>query len=287
MGGLMILFSVIASTLLWADLSNPFIWILLFSLVGFGILGFVDDYKKIKLKNPKGVSGRVKLFWQIIMSVGIAYAVNLSSPESLNNQLALPFFKDLLIDLGLLYFVFVAIVITGSSNAVNLTDGLDGLAIGPIIIVACCYALISYLVGHATFANYLHLHQVPRASESAVFCAAIIGAGLGFLWYNAPPAQVFMGDVGSLALGASIGTLSVITKHEIVLAIIGGLFVMEALSVMIQVFSFKTRGKRVFKMAPIHHHFEKLGWSETKVVMRFWIIAIIFALLGLATLKLR
>jgi phospho-N-acetylmuramoyl-pentapeptide-transferase len=286
MGGVMILISIIVSTLLWVDLSNSYVWVVLFVLTAFGALGFLDDYKKVKLKNSKGVSGRQKLAVQFTVSLIAAWMISVIAQTN-NTHIAFPFIKDFLLNLGILYFIFVCIVITGASNAVNLTDGLDGLVIGPVMLVALCYGLISYLVGNAVFAEYLQIHPVPKAGEVMVFCAAIIGAGLGFLWYNAQPAQIFMGDVGSLALGGAIGTVSVITKHEILLAIIGGLFVIEAVSVMIQVFYFKTTGKRFFRMAPIHHHFEKLGWSETKVVMRFWIVAIIFALIGMATLKLR
>ena len=231
--------------------------------------------------------GRVKLFWQFLISIIALLIIYSATPEELATTLSFPFFKAFVLDLGLLYFVFAMIVITGASNAVNLTDGLDGLAIGPVMIATACFAMISYVVGNAIFSNYLHIPNIAGTGELAVIGAALVGAGLGFLWYNAPPAQIFMGDVGSLALGGFLGVVSVITKHEIVLAIIGGLFVLEALSVIIQVVSFKTRKKRVFKMAPLHHHFEKMGWSETKVVMRFWIIAVIFALIGLATLKLR
>lgn len=287
MGGLGIIFSIIISTLLWADLRNAFVWITLFVLLSFGLLGFLDDYMKIKYKNSKGVSGKKKLVWQFLTSFVAIYFIMLADNGNDVTGLAFPFVKNYLLELGLFYFVFGAIVITGASNAVNLTDGLDGLAIGPIIISSACFALISYLVGSKVFAEYLQLNYVPNSGELMVVCAAIIGSGLGFLWYNAPPAQVFMGDVGSLALGGVIGVMSVITKHEIVLAIIGGLFVIEAVSVILQVYYFKATKKRLFRMAPIHHHFEKIGWSETKVVIRFWIIAIIFALIGLSTLKLR
>lgn len=287
MGGVMILLAVSLSTLLWADLTNPYIWIVLLVTVGFGAVGFMDDYLKLTKRNTKGLSSRKKLVLQTIVSVLAMVAVQHYAPENLSGKVAVPFFKNFLLDVGVLYFPFVIVVLVGASNAVNLTDGLDGLAIVPIMIVAGCFALITYLVGNAVFANYLQLHYVPGTGELAVFCAALVGASLGFLWFNAPPAQVFMGDTGSLAFGGSLGIISVITRHEFVLAIIGGLFVMEALSVIIQVVSYKTRGKRVFKMAPIHHHFEKCGWSEPTVVIRFWILACIFALLGLATLKLR
>lgn len=288
LGGVIILLSIIVSTLLWADIRNPYIWIILFVLVSFGILGFVDDYLKVTKKNTKGVSGKTKLFWQMLVSLIAAISISSFAKSNYGTLLAFPFFKNVLVDLGIFYFIFAIIVITGSSNAVNLTDGLDGLVIVPTMLVAACFALISYLVGNVIFSEYLQIHPVPNAGEIAVLCSVIVGAGLGFLWFNAQPAQVFMGDVGSLALGGAIGTISVITKHELVLAIIGGLFVIEAVSVIIQVGYFKaTGGKRFFKMAPLHHHFEKLGWSENKVVVRFWIIAVIFAIAGLATLKLR
>jgi len=285
MGGLMILFSVTISTLLWADLLNPFIWIVLFVTLSFGFIGFIDDYLKVTKRNSKGVRGKAKLFFQAIISLIACYYIY---RVELDTHLAVPFFKNILFDLGWFYFIFTSIVIIGASNAVNLTDGLDGLAIVPICIAAACFALISYLAGNLVFANYLQIHHIPGSGELAVFCSALVGAGMGFLWYNAHPAKVFMGDTGSLAFGGSIGTISVIVKHELVLAIIGGLFVMEAVSVILQVYYFKlTGGKRIFKMAPLHHHFEKKGWSETTVVIRFWIIAVIFALLGLSTLKLR
>ncbi|MBS0235781.1 MAG: phospho-N-acetylmuramoyl-pentapeptide-transferase [Proteobacteria bacterium] len=287
MGGLLMLFSIIVSTLLWSDWRNSYMWVVLFVLCGYGALGFADDYLKVSKRNTKGVPGKIKLLVQLTIALIAAILISAFAKPLHSTALALPFFKYYLLQLGVFYFFFAALVITGSSNAVNLTDGLDGLAIGPIMIVAACFALICYLVGNVTFANYLQLHAVQNSSELCIFCCAIIGAGLGFLWYNAPPAQVFMGDVGSLSLGGAIGTVSVIVKHEIVLFVIGGLFVIETLSVIIQVTTFKLYGRRTFKMAPIHHHFEKIGWSETKIVMRFWIIAIIFALLGLSTLKLR
>lgn len=287
MGGVMILIAVTFSTLLWADLTNSYLLIALFGTLAFGLLGFYDDYTKVKQKKNAGISGKTKLLGQFFISFIAYYFICQEMGDQISASLAFPFFKNYVLDLGMFYFIFAALVVTGCSNAVNLTDGLDGLAVGPIIIATACFAVISYLVGNAIFSNYLILNHVPNAGELTVFCAAIVGACIGFLWYNAPPAQIFMGDVGSLALGAAIGIVSVITKHEIVLAIIGGLFVIEALSVIIQIYSYKTRGKRVFLMAPIHHHFEKLGWSETKVVLRFWIIAFVFALLGLSTLKLR
>lgn len=287
MGGVMILLSVGLSTLLWADLSNHYVWIVMLVTLGFGAIGFWDDYLKLTKRNSKGLSSRQKILAQALISLIAAYGIQHFTPVSLSGMIAVPFFKSILIDAGMLYLVFAVIVMIGASNAVNLTDGLDGLAIVPIMIVAGCFALIAYLVGNAVFANYLQLHFVPGSGELAVFCAALVGASLGFLWFNAPPAQVFMGDTGSLAFGGSLGVISVITKHEFVLAIIGGLFVIEAVSVIVQVASFKLTGKRVFRMAPIHHHFEKLGWKEPTIVIRFWIVACIFALLGLSTLKLR
>jgi phospho-N-acetylmuramoyl-pentapeptide-transferase len=287
MGGVMILLSVAISTLLWADLTNVYIWIVLLVTLGFGMLGFADDYLKLTKRNSKGLSSRMKLVWQSAIAITAALVVQHMAPPALASHIAVPFFKDLLLDVGMFYLAFALVVMVGASNAVNLTDGLDGLAIVPIMIVAGCFALITYLVGNTVFANYLQLHFIQGSGELAVFCAALIGASLGFLWFNAPPAQVFMGDTGSLAFGGALGAISVITKHEFVLAIIGGLFVLEAVSVIVQVASFKLTGKRVFRMAPIHHHFEKLGWQEPTIVIRFWIIACIFALLGLATLKLR
>lgn len=287
MGGVMIMASVLGSVLLWSDLTNPFVWVVILVFVAFGLLGFIDDYKKLKYKNSKGVPARFKLLWQFTISFIATYIISSNTPGDLAYTLTFPFFKNLTLDLGLWYFLFAALVITGSSNAVNLTDGLDGLAIGPVVIASACFALICYLAGNAIFSDYLHIPTIVGIGEITIFCAAIIGAGLGFLWYNAQPAQIFMGDVGSLALGGALGVISVLSKHEIELAIIGGLFVIEALSVIIQVFCFKMWRYRPFRMAPIHHHFENLGWSETKVVMRFWIIAIVFALIGLATLKLR
>jgi len=287
MGGLMMLFAVSVSTLLWADLRNHYVWIVLFVTLGFGAIGFADDYLKVSKKNAKGLSGKKKLLAQFLIATSAAIWISNATSPDIAQHLALPYLKNLVLDLGILYLPFAVLVMIGASNAVNLTDGLDGLAIVPIMIAAGCFALISYLVGNAVFAGYLHLVPIPGSGELAIFCAAMIGAGLGFLWYNAPPAMVFMGDTGSLAFGGSLGTISVITKNEIVLAIIGGLFVLEAVSVMIQVASFKLTGKRVFRMAPIHHHFEKLGWKEPTIVIRFWIIAVILALIGLSTLKLR
>lgn len=287
MGGLMILVSLSISTLLWADISNAYVWIVLLITIGFGLVGFIDDYTKLTKRDYRGISSRMKMGLLFICSLTAALLVNAVSEPNLAGQLAIPFFKSVLFDLGWFYSVFAIVVMLGASNAVNLTDGLDGLAIVPVMIAAGCFALIAYLVGNAVFAEYLQLHFVKGAGELAIFCTALVGAGMGFLWFNAPPAKVFMGDTGSLALGGALGVISVITKHEFVLAIIGGLFVIEALSVIIQVASFKMTGKRVFKMAPIHHHFEKHGWAEPTIVIRFWIISFIFALAGLATLKLR
>lgn len=287
MGGLMVLVSVIASTLLWADLSNTYTWIVLLVTIGFGLVGFLDDYSKLTHRSSAGVPGKVRLAIQIIISAAAAYAVTLSAPADTATGLAIPFVKDYLLQLGAFFVPFAIFVVVGASNAVNLTDGLDGLATVPVIIAALCFIIITYLVGNMVFSNYLQIQHVPGAGELAVFCGALVGACLGFLWFNAPPAQVFMGDTGSLALGSALGAISVIVKHELVLAIIGGLFVMETLSVVIQVASFKLTGKRIFKMAPIHHHFEKMGWSEPTVVIRFWIIACILGLIGLSTLKLR
>ena len=287
MGGLMMLLSVSLSTILWADLTNDYVWVVLFVTLGYGLIGFGDDFLKVAKKNSKGLPGKLKLVGQFGIAIAAALWVQSVAPDTMNQHVAVPFFKDLLIDLGWFYIPFVLVVMVGASNAVNLTDGLDGLAMVPIMIAAGCFALISYLVGNAVFATYLQITLVPGTGELAVFCAALIGAGLGFLWFNAPPAMVFMGDTGSLSFGGSLGAISVIVKHELVLAIIGGLFVLEAMSVMIQVASYKLTGKRVFRMAPIHHHFEKKGWAEPTIVIRFWIIAVILALIGLSTLKLR
>jgi phospho-N-acetylmuramoyl-pentapeptide-transferase len=287
MGGVMILFSWVVACLLWADLSNKYVWVVLLATLGFGAIGAYDDFLKLTKRNSKGLSSRKKMIAQAVISFAAAWVIQTQAPASLASHIAIPFFKDVLIDAGMFYVMFVLVVMIGASNAVNLTDGLDGLVSVPVVIVAGCFSLIAYLVGNAVFANYLQLHFVPGSGELAILCSALIGSTLGFLWFNAPPAKVFMGDTGSLAIGGMLGAVSVITKHEFVLAIIGGLFVVEALSVMIQVISFKTRGKRVFRMAPIHHHFEKIGWQETTIVIRFWIVAVIFALIGLSTLKLR
>lgn len=287
MGGLLIVGSTSLSTLLCADLSNIFVWMLMLLMISFTCIGFLDDFKKLRFKNSKGLSGRQKLFWQSIISIACVYVVESHVPTCSQYTLFFPFFKNAFIHLGMLYLLLSAFVIVGTSNAVNLTDGLDGLAIGPIMISCIVYAIIAYCTGHVHFSHYLHIPSIPGSQEVCVFLGALLGSGLGFLWFNAPPAQVFMGDTGSLPIGGILGLVSIITKHEIILSIVGGVFVIEALSVMIQVGSYKTRQKRVFRMAPIHHHFEKKGWAETKVVFRFWIISIILGLLGLATLKIR
>lgn len=288
MGGVMMIFTISISTLLWADLSNRHIWTVLFVTLTTAVIGFMDDYLKVSKKNTKGVSGRQKLFWQSLIAVGAATFIFFhpeTNPE--NTILRFPFFKDLQIDLKMFYIPFVVFVIVGASNAVNLTDGLDGLASGPIVITASTFLILAYLAGHSKISEYLQIPYVPGAGELAVFCAAIAAAALGFLWFNTYPAEVFMGDVGSLPLGAAIGTVAVLTKNEILLALVGGVFVVEAISVMIQVFYFKRTGKRIFKMAPIHHHFELKGWPEPKVIVRFWIISILLAIMALSTLKLR
>jgi phospho-N-acetylmuramoyl-pentapeptide-transferase len=288
MGGLLILISLTISTLLWADLTNPYVWCTLFITLFYGVIGGIDDYLKVSKHNPNGMSRKMKLLLQFSGAVVAGYWLTYHSQDPLASTLTFPFFKHLLLDLGCWYVPFTMLVIVGASNAVNLTDGLDGLAIGPVIIAGLCFAVISYLVGNAVFANYLQIHFVPGAGELAIVGGAIVGAGLGFLWYNAPPARIFMGDIGSLALGGSLGVISSIVKHEIVLAIMGGLFVVEAISVILQIGYFKiSGGKRIFLMAPLHHHFEKKGWSEPTVVIRFWIIAFILALIALATLKIR
>jgi phospho-N-acetylmuramoyl-pentapeptide-transferase len=287
MGGFLILLALTISTLLWADLTNAYVWILLLVTVGFGLIGFFDDYRKLHGNSHHGLSGRTKLGLEIMLSAFACIAVTYVTPPGLATALAFPFFKNVLIELGWFFVPFGVLVIIGASNAVNLTDGLDGLAIVPSMIAAGCFALIAYLAGNAIFANYLQIHHVAGAGELSVFCGAMVGASLGFLWFNAPPAMVFMGDTGSLSIGAALGTISVVTKHELVLAIIGGLFVLEAISVIVQVASFKMTGHRVFRMAPLHHHFEQKGWEEPTIVIRFWIIAWILAIAGLATLKLR
>jgi phospho-N-acetylmuramoyl-pentapeptide-transferase len=287
MGGLLILISSVGATLLWADLSQLYVWVVLFVTIGFGLLGFVDDYLKVTKRSPEGVSARMKLLVQFAIALIASYAAMALEEPSLSGTVAIPFLKAALVPLGWGFIVFGALVIVGASNAVNLTDGLDGLAIVPVMIAALAFALIAYLVGNVKFADYLQLHYVAGTGELAVFLAALVGGGLGFLWYNAPPAMLFMGDTGSLSLGGALGAVAVATKHEIVLAIVGGLFVMEAVSVIVQVASYKATGRRIFRMAPIHHHFEQLGWREPTIVIRFWIISVVLALIGLSTLKLR
>jgi len=287
MGGVLVLLGVTVATLLWADLTNRYVWIVLFVTIGFGAIGFADDFLKVSRYNTRGVPGKLKLVLEASVALIAVAAFSYVTKSPLNDTLTVPFFKEVLIDLGWFFLPVGAFVIVGASNAVNLTDGLDGLAIVPTMIAAASFALIAYLVGNIVFANYLQIHFVAGTGELAIFCGAIVGAGLGFLWFNAPPAMVFMGDTGSLALGGALGAVSVVTKHEIVLAIIGGLFVLETVSVIVQVASFRLTGKRVFRMAPLHHHFEQKGWAEPTVVIRFWIISVILALAGLATLKLR
>jgi phospho-N-acetylmuramoyl-pentapeptide-transferase len=287
MGGFLILLALTFSTLLWADLTNGYVWIVLLVTLSYGLIGFADDFIKVRRRHSNALPGRVKLVLEIAIALVAAWLIMQKQGMPLGQALAVPFFKNFLIQFGPAFLAVAALVIVGACNAVNLTDGLDGLAIGPVMIAAMVFGLICYLVGNLVFSNYLQLHHVPGSGELAVFCGALVGAGLGFLWFNAPPAMVFMGDTGSLAMGGALGTLSVVTKHEIVLAIVGGLFVLETVSVIVQVASFKLTGKRVFRMAPLHHHFEKKGWAEPTVVIRFWIISAILALAGLATLKLR
>ena len=287
MGGLMILLGVFSGVLLWGDLSNPYNWFLIYIAGSFGLLGAYDDYKKIKKNNSSGISSKFKIFIQIILALIGILIIHFYSESSEINKLYFPFFKNLVINLGWFFVPFYLFVLVGSSNAVNLTDGLDGLATVPVILVAACFAFISYVTGNIVFSDYLQIPYIEGVGEASIFCGSIIGACLGFLWFNAPPAKIFMGDTGSLSLGGSLGAVGIITKHEIVLAITGGLFVLEAISVIAQVVSFKLTGKRIFKMAPIHHHFEKKGWPESTVVIRFWIIAVILALIGISTLKLR
>jgi len=287
MGGLLILIGILFGTLLWADLTNSYIWVLLMVATSFGLLGFVDDYLKIKRNNSTGVSSKMKIICQVILSlIAVFLLLNYGNNDHLEN-LYFPFFKNLSLHLGLFFIPFAIFIIVGSSNAVNLTDGLDGLATVPVMLVALSFTLICYVVGNIVFSDYLQIPYIANVGEASIFCGSIVGSCLGFLWYNAPPAKIFMGDTGSLSLGGSLGAVSIISKHEIVLGIIGGLFVLETVSVIIQVISFKITGKIVFMMAPLHHHFEKKGWAESTVVIRFWIISIILALIGLATLKLR
>jgi len=292
MGGFLILLGVTIGTLLWADLSNAYVWIVLFVTTGFGIIGFVDDYQKVTKQNTDGLGGKMKLLGEFTIAlVAVWWATSTAQTNGMTpgyeTSVAFPFFKDFLINIGPLFYIFGCFVIVGAGNAVNMTDGLDGLAIVPVMIAAATFGVIAYVVGRVDFAEYLQVHYTAGTGELLVFCGALIGAGLGFLWWNAPPAMIFMGDTGSLSLGGALGTIAVAVKHEIVLAIVGGLFVLEMVSVMVQVASFKLTGKRVFRMAPIHHHYEKKGWAEPTIVIRFWIIAVILALIGLATLKLR
>ncbi len=287
MGGLLIVGALMTSTLLWARLDNPYIWMILFVTLSFALIGFADDYAKVSKQNTAGLSGRLRLLLGLVIAGIAGFWASAYHPEALQHQLAFPIFKDFLLNLGFLFVPFAIIVIVGAANAVNLTDGLDGLAIMPVMIAAGTFGIIAYAVGRTDFTEYLDVHYVPQTGEILIFSAGLIGGGLGFLWYNAPPAAVFMGDTGSLALGGALGAIAVATKHEIVLAIVGGIFVVEALSVIIQVAYFKRTGKRVFLMAPIHHHYEKRGWAESQIVIRFWIISLILAMIGLATLKVR
>ena len=287
MGGVLILIGLFLGILLWGDLSNPYVWFLIIIVASFGLLGAYDDYQKIKFKNSSGISIKFKIFFQILIAIiGILFLSYFSDYAGLRD-LYFPFFKNLIINLGWFFIPFSVFIIVGSSNAVNLTDGLDGLATVPVILVAACFAFISYVTGNIVFSDYLQIPYIEGVGEVSIFCGSIIGSCLGFLWFNAPPAKIFMGDTGSLALGGSLGAVGIITKHEIVLAITGGLFVLEAVSVIVQVISYKLTGKRIFRMAPIHHHFEKKGWPESTIVIRFWIISIILAMIGLATLKFR
>ncbi len=287
MGGLMILSGLVVSTLLWANLLNPYVWIVLAVTLGFGFIGFYDDYLKVTKQTHAGFAGRTRLLIESVIAAAACYALVRLGRGQLSSALVIPFFKDVMLNFGWFFVAFGAFIVVGAGNAVNLTDGLDGLAIVPVMIASASFGLICYLAGNAVFSDYLQISYVPGTGELAVLCGAVLGAGLGFLWFNAPPASIFMGDTGSLALGAMLGSIAVAVKHEIVLAVIGGLFVLEAVSVIVQVASFKLTGKRIFRMAPIHHHFEQLGWTEAQIVIRFWIISVMLALLGLSTLKLR
>ncbi|HZY53605.1 MAG TPA: phospho-N-acetylmuramoyl-pentapeptide-transferase [Reyranella sp.] len=287
MGGLMILSGLLVSTLLWANPRNPYVWVVLGVTLCFGLIGFYDDYLKVTKQSHKGFSGRTRLIAEAVIALAACVVLTQLGRAPISTSIVFPFFKDLVFNLGVWFVIVGAFIIVGAGNAVNLTDGLDGLAIVPVMIAAATFGLISYIVGNALFSEYLQLHFVSGTGELSVLCGAMIGAGLGFLWFNAPPASIFMGDTGSLALGGLLGTTAVAIKHEIVLAIVGGLFVLEAVSVIVQVVSFKLTGKRVFKMAPIHHHYEQMGWTEPQIVIRFWIVAVVLALAGLATLKLR
>jgi phospho-N-acetylmuramoyl-pentapeptide-transferase len=287
MGGLMILSGALVGVLLWGNLTNAYVWIVLSVTIGFGLVGFYDDYLKVTKQTHGGFAGQARLLIEALIAGAACYAFASLGRQPFSTSLTFPLFKELIVDLGWFFVVFGAFIIVGAGNAVNLTDGLDGLAIGPVMIAAASFGFIAYLAGNALYADYLQIHFVSGTGELAVLCGAVIGAGLGFLWFNAPPASIFMGDTGSLALGGMIGSVAVATKHEVALAIIGGLFVLEAVSVIVQVLSFRLTGKRVFKMAPLHHHFEQLGWTEPQIVIRFWIISIVLALAGLSTLKLR
>ncbi|MCB1935648.1 MAG: phospho-N-acetylmuramoyl-pentapeptide-transferase [Nitrosomonas sp.] len=288
MGGALILVAIVLTTLLWADLSNRYIWVVLLTTLGFGIIGWIDDYRKVVYRNPKGLSAKSKFFWQSVIALVVAFYLGLTAELPSQTEMIVPFFKEIAIPLGVTGFVILTyLVIVGTSNAVNLTDGLDGLAIMPTVMVGGALAIFAYAAGHVVFANYLGIPYIPQAGELSVFCGALAGAGLAFLWFNTYPAEVFMGDVGALSLGAALGVITVIVRQEIVLVIMGGVFVVEALSVMLQVASYKLMGRRVFRMAPLHHHFELKGWKENQVVVRFWIITIILVLIGLSTLKLR
>jgi phospho-N-acetylmuramoyl-pentapeptide-transferase len=287
MGGLMILFGIVVSTLLWANLSNRYVWIVLGVTLSFGAIGFYDDYLKVTKQTHAGVSGKARIVIEVAIAAVACYLLVSLGRQPFASSLTFPFFKELVLPLGPVFFLFGAFIIVGAGNAVNLTDGLDGLAIVPVMIASACFGVFAWVVGNVVFSDYLQLHFVPGTGELAVLCGAVIGGGIGFLWFNAPPASIFMGDTGSLALGGMLGAIAVATKHEIVLGIVGGLFVLEAVSVIVQVLSFKLTGKRVFRMAPIHHHFEQLGWTEPQIVIRFWIISVVLALAGLSTLKLR
>lgn len=287
MGGALILVAIAVSTLLWSDLNNRYMWVVLIVTLLFGVIGWVDDYKKLVKKDSRGLKSRYKYLWQSVVGIGAALYLYFSAQVPAETQLMVPFFKDVAIDLGLGFVVFAYFVVVGSSNAVNLTDGLDGLAIMPTVMVAGALGLFAYVSGHAEFARYLVIPYISGVGEVAIFCAALVGAGLGFLWFNTYPAMVFMGDIGALALGAALGIVAVVVRHELVLLIMGGVFVMETVSVIIQVASFKLTGKRIFRMAPLHHHFELKGWPEPRVIVRFWIITVILVLIGLATLKIR
>ncbi|WP_199610710.1 phospho-N-acetylmuramoyl-pentapeptide-transferase [Flocculibacter collagenilyticus] len=287
MGGILILGAILCSTLLWADLTNKYVWVTVFVVAAFGLIGYVDDYRKVIRKDPKGLIAKWKYFWQSLVAIVVAFFLYSTSTLAAETALVVPFFKNVLPQLGLMYLLLTYFVIVGTSNAVNLTDGLDGLAIVPTILVAAAFAVIAYVTGNVNFSAYLHIPYIPMTDELVIVCTAIVGAGLGFLWFNTYPAQVFMGDVGSLALGAVLGIIAVLVRQEFVLFIMGGVFVMETVSVILQVGSYKLRGQRIFRMAPIHHHYELKGWPEPRVIVRFWIISIMLVLIGLATLKIR